>query len=115
MAYIYYTIVIKPKIIKKFSNIATDIGLPITLRCYVEGDPNHYWAGWLTRSTIAQAEEEKSNSTSLNFGLRNGTTHYLTIHSIKVPGKYECKVYTVTAEIQDQISHQVIVTEGRPF
>ena len=94
---------------KKTSNFATDVGLPVTVRCYVEGEPNHYWAGWLNRFTIVQAEEEISSS---NFGFCNGTTRYLTVHSIKVPGKYECKLYIVTGEVQDQISHQVFVTEG---
>ena len=87
----------------------TDVGLPVTLRCQVEGDPGHYWIGWLKRNTIIQAEEETA---SPNFGLCNSTTRYLTIHSIKVPGKYECKMYTVTGDIQDQVSHQVFITEG---
>ena len=102
--------VIKPKLSKNSSNTATNVGLPVTMRCYVEGDPNHYWAGLLNRYTIVQAEEEIS--TTPNFGLCNSTTRYLTVHSIKVPGKYECKVYTVTEEVQDQVSHQVFVTEG---
>ena len=105
-------LVTKPKIINKPRNITTDVGLPITLTCYVEGDPNHYWVGWMHRNNVIQAGEEHSISTSPNFRSLNGTTHHLTIHKIKVSGKYECKVYSITGNVQDQLSYQVLVNEG---
>ena len=106
-----HTIVIQrpPKIINKPHNITTDIGLPVTLTCYVEGDSNHYWVGWMSRHTIIQAGEEHSISTSPNFKSSNGTTHHLTIHSVKEAGKYECKVYTVTGDLQDELTHHILV------
>ena len=109
------TLVTKPKITSKSSYITTNIGLPVTLTCYVEGDPNHYWVGWMHRNTIIQSGEEHSISTSPNFRSRNGTTHHLTIHSIKISGKYECKVYSITGDCRDQVSHQVLISEGRHF
>ena len=100
-----------PRIVNKPHNITTDIRLPITLTCYVEGDPNHYWVGWMSRQTIIQAGEEHSISTSPNFKSTNGTIHHLTIHSVKEAGKYECKVYTITGDVQDQLTHHVSVTD----
>ena len=102
-----------PRIINKPHNITTDIRLPVTLTCYVEGDPDHYWVGWMSRQTIIQAGEEHSISTSPNFKSTNGTTHHLTIHSVKEAGKYECKVYTMAGDVQDQITHHVfVITHG---
>ena len=77
----------------------------------MEGDPKHYWVGWMNRNTIIQAGEKYSISTSPNFRSPNGTAHYLTIHSVKKAGKYECKVYTITGDVQDQVSHQVFVPD----
>ena len=102
-----------PKIINKPRNITTDVGLPVTLTCYVEGDPSHYWVGWMSRHAVIQAGEEHSISTSPNFKSTNGTgtTHHLTIHSVKEAGKYECKVYTITGDVQDQLTHHIIVSD----
>ena len=100
-----------PKIINRPRNITTDIGLPVTLTCYVEGDPNHYWVGWMSRHTIIQGGKEHSISTSPNFKSSNGTIHHLTIHSVKEAGKFECKVYTITGDVQDQVTHHVSVTD----
>ena len=109
---IYHFLVIKPKITTKCSNITTEVGLPVTLTCFVEGDPNHYYVGWLTRNTVIHKGEDHSISTTPNFRSPNSTIHYLTIHSIKRPGKYECRVYSMTGDVQDQVSHQVFVNKG---
>ena len=69
----------------------------------------------MSRNTIIKSGDEHSISTSPNFRSRNGTKHYLTIHSIKVSDKYECKVYTIQGDVQDQVTHHVIVDEGRSF
>ena len=92
-------------------NITTDIGLPVTLTCCVEGDPNHYWVGWMSRHTIIQAGEEHSFSMSPSFKSTDGTIHYLTIHSVKGASEYECKVYTITGAVRDQLTHYVFVTD----
>lgn len=99
----------EPKITSEPQNITTEVGLPVTLRCYVEGDPSHYWVGWMSRNAIIQKGEEHSISTSPSFNSTNGTTHYLTIHSVKFSDKYHCKVYTITNKIVDQVTHQVHV------
>ena len=106
---------IEPKITNNCSNVTTEVGLPVTLTCYVEGDPNHYWVGWMSRNTIIHAGDEHSISTSPNFRSLNGTAHHLTIHSVKVPGKYECVLYTVEGDVQDKITHHVDVHEGKDF
>ena len=109
---INFTVIQKPpKVINKPSNITTDIGLPVTLTCYVEGDPNHYWVGWMSRHTVIQAGEKHSISTSPNFKSANGTIYHLTIHSVKEAGKYECKVYAITGDVQDQVAHHIIVND----
>lgn len=100
-----------PKIINKPCNITTDAGLPVTFTCYVEGDPSQYWVGWMSRQTLIQAGEEHSISTSPNFKSTNGTAHHLTIHSVKEAGNYECKVYTITGDVQHQVTHHVFVTD----
>ena len=69
----------------------------------------------MSRNTIINAGDEHSISTSPNFRSLNGTKHYLTIHSIKVSDKYECKLYTIQGDVQDQVTHHVIVDEGRSF
>ena len=109
---INFTVIQKPpKVINKPSNITTDIGLPVTLTCYVEGDPSHYWIGWMSRHTVIQAGEKHSISTSPNFKSANGTIYHLTIHSVKEAGKYECKVYAITGDVQDQVAHHIIVND----
>ena len=110
---VIHFLVIKPKVTTKCSNITTEVGLPVTLTCFVEGDPKHYWVGWLSRNTVIHTGEEHSISTAPNFRSPNGTIHYLTIHSIKKSGKYECKVFSMTGDVQDQVSHQVLVHEGK--
>ena len=103
----------KPKIISKPQNITMKVGLPVTLRCYVEGDPTHYWIGWMSRNTIIQEGEEYSTSTSPSFKSTNGTTHYLTVHSVKVSDKYQCNVYTIKGKVLDQVTHQILINNGR--
>ena len=104
---------IEPKITSKSQNVTTGVGLPVTLKCYVEGDPSHYWVGWMSRNAIIQKGEEYSISTAPGFKSTNGTTHYLTIHSVKVSGKYHCKVYTIEKKVLDQVTHQVLVDNGK--
>jgi len=33
-----------PKIVNKPTNVTVK---PVTLTCHVEGDPAHYWVGWM--------------------------------------------------------------------
>ena len=100
-----YIPVVEPKI--------TKIGLPITLRCYVEGDPNHYSVGWMSKNTILQ--QESSISSLPNNPSCNESIHYLTVHSIKISDKYVCKVFILTGDAQDQVNNRVLVTEGGNF
>lgn len=103
---------IEAKIISKSQNVTTGVGLPVTLKCYVEGDPSQYWVGWLSRNAMIHKGEDHSISTSPSLKSTNGTTHYLTIHSVKVSGKYHCKVYTVQKKVLDQVTHEVLVDNG---
>ena len=102
----------KPTIITKPCNITTEVGLPVTLKCSVEGDPSHYLLGWMSRNAIIKKGEEHSVSTSPSFQSANGTVHYLTIHTVKTSGKYHCNVYTMSKKVVDQVTHQVIVDNG---
>ena len=112
--YLVHTVTEKPspKITSKPRNVTIAVGLSITFRCYVEGDPNHYWVGWMTKNTIIQPGEEYSVSTSPSFKSTNGTTHYLTVHTIKEAGKYDCQVYSLTGDVVDFITHEVIISNG---
>lgn len=102
-----------PTIISEPQNVTIEAGLPVTLSCYVEGDPRHYWVGWMSRNTIIQNGEEHSISTSPSFKSTNGTSHYLTIHSVKSSGKYNCKVFTIQQNVAvDEVTHQVVVDNG---
>ena len=65
----------------------------------------------MSRHTVIQAGEEHSISSSTNFTSANSTIHYLTIHSVKEAGKYECKVYTIAGDVQDQVTHHIIVND----
>ena len=113
---LYFTVIEKPpKIINKPCNVTTKVGLPVTLTCHIEGDPNHYWVGWMSRNTIIQEGEEHSISSSPSSKSSNGTAHYLTIHSVKKAGKYECKVYAITGDIQTQVTHQVFIPNGKEY
>ena len=105
----------KPTIITKPCNITTEVGLPVTLKCYVEGDPSHYLVGWMSRNAIIKKGEEHSVSTSPSFQSANGTVHYLTIHTVKTSGKYHCNVYTMSKKVVDQVTHQVIVNNGMVY
>ena len=106
---------IEPKIISKPCNITTEVGQLVTLTCYVEGDPKHYWVGWMSRNTIIHAGDEHSISTSPSFRSLNGTVQHLTIHSVKVSSKYECILYTVEGDVQDKVTHNIAVHEGKDF
>ena len=102
----------EPKIISKSQNITIEYGLPITLTCYVDGDPSHYWVGWMSRNEIIQEGKEHSMSTSPSFTSTNGTVHYLTVHTVKTSGKYHCNVHTMSKKVVDQVTHQVVVDNG---
>ena len=110
--YFLPTVLERPKIINKPCNVTIAFGLPITFRCHVEGDPNHYWVGWISRNTIIQEGENRSISSSTSFKSTNGTTHYLTVHSVKEEGQYECKVYNLAGDVEDFITHKVIISNG---
>jgi len=88
--------------------LTTTVGLPVTLLCYVEGDPNHYWVGWMYRDSIIQEGEKYAMSTSRS---TRGTHHYLTIHTVKESGKYKCKVFTINGPV-DQVSNDVTAENG---
>ena len=79
------------------------------MTCHVEGDPAHYWVGWMHRESIIEEGEQHAMSTSPTF---HGTSHYLTVHKVKVPGEYECKVFTIGGQVQDQATHQVNIDQG---
>ena len=113
--HVYNCVVVKPNITSNCSNVTVEVGLPVTLTCYVEGDPKHYWVGWMSKNTFIHAGDEHSISTSPSFKSLNGTAHHLTIHSVKVSGKYECTLYNINGDIQDQVTHHVIVNEGKNF
>jgi len=98
-----------PKIVNKPTNVSAEVGLPITLTCHVEGDPTHYWVGWMHRESVIEEGEQHAMSTSPTF---HGTSHYLTVHKVKVPGEYECKVFTIGGQVQDQATHQVNIDQG---
>ena len=102
----------EPTIISKPENITTVVGLPVTLKCYVKGDPSHYLVGWMSRNEIIQEGKEHSISTSPSFKSANGTVHYLTVHTVKTSGKYNCNVYTMSKKVVDQVTHQVVVDNG---
>jgi len=75
----------------------------------VKGDPSHYWVGWMSRNTIVQEGDKYSISNSPSFKSNNGTSHYLTVHSVKEAGKYECIVYNLAGEVEDFITHEVFL------
>ena len=66
----------------------------------------------MTKNTIIQPGEEYSVSTSPSFKSLNGTAHYLTLHTIKEAGKYDCKVYGLAGDVVDFITHEVIISHG---
>ena len=112
--YYVYTVLKRPspEIINKPCNVTIAVGLPITFRCYVKGEPNHYWVGWMSRNTIITPGKDYSISTSQSFLSANGTTHYLTVHEVKEAGKYDCKVYSLEGNVEDFITHEVIISNG---
>jgi len=98
-----------PKIVNKPTNVTVKVGLPVTLTCHVEGDPTHYWIGWMYRESIIEEGEHHAISTTASF---RGTSHHLTVHKVKVPGEYECKVFTIEGQVLDQTTHQVNIDQG---
>ena len=105
----------EPTIISKPENITTVVGLPVTLKCYVKGDPSHYLVGWMSQNEIIQEGKEHSMSTSPSFTSANGTVHYLTVHTVKTSGKYHCNVYTMSKKVVDQVTHQVHIGKGKIY
>jgi len=55
------------------------VGLPVTFSCHVEGDPNHYWVGWMHRDQSLPFNKE-NNTPFLPLGLPEvhvTTSHYI--------------------------------------
>ena len=50
-----------------------------------------------------------SLSTSPNLMTPNGTNHYLTVHSVDVPGKYTCQVYSIEGKQLDHVTHKISI------
>ncbi|XP_065916877.1 uncharacterized protein [Dysidea avara] len=108
-------VISKPTIISNPVNATvTRPGLPITLSCEVDGDPNQYWVGWFYKSSIIQnGDDDHSVSVSPSFRSLQGTTHHLTVHSVKHDGKYQCQVFTIRdGSAVDQLTHQVTISKG---
>ncbi|XP_065918570.1 uncharacterized protein [Dysidea avara] len=108
-------VVSKPTIISPPVNATvTRPGLPITLSCEVDGDPNHYWVGWFHRNSMIQTDDDdRSVSESPSVRSQQGTTHHLTVHSVKVAGKYQCQVFTIQdGNVTDQVTHRVSIGSG---
>ena len=110
------TVVSKPKIISPSLNATiTRPGLPITLSCEVDGDPNHYWVGWFYKTSMIQTTGDDDHSVSVSPSIKSlqGTTHHLTVHSVKQDGKYQCLVFTIKdGSVADQLTHQVTISKG---
>jgi len=105
-----YTVVSKPKIIGPLlSSTVTRPSLPITLSCEVDGDPNHYWVGWFHKTSIIKnGDDDHSVSVSQNVRSLQGSTHHLTVHSVKQDGKYQCLVFMIKdGSVVNQLTHQV--------
>ena len=106
----------KPKIVSlPVTATVTRPGLPITLSCQVDGDPNHYWVGWFYKTSIIKNEDDNhSVSVSPNFrSQQGGTIYHLTVHSVKHDGKYQCLVYIIRdGSVVDQLTHQVTIGKG---
>ena len=77
----------------------------------VSGDPSHYWVGWVYKNSIIQRGDGDSHSLSMSPSSMspNGTTNYLTIHTVNVPGKYTCQVYSIEGKKLDHVTHQVSI------
>ena len=105
-----------PKIVNPpVTTTVTRPGLPITLSCQVDGNPIHYWVGWFYKTSIIKSgDDDHSVSVSPNFrSQQGGTTHLLTVHSVKHDGKYQYLVYTIGDEsVVDQLTHQVTISKG---
>ena len=107
-----FIVIAKPEIITKPINATVDsVGLPITLTCKVSGDPSHYYIGWIHKNSIMQRGDGYSHSisTSPNLLSPNGTIHYLTVHSVNIPGKYTCQVYSIEGKQLNNVTHQVSI------
>ena len=91
----------------------TKPGLQITLECEVNGDPKHYWVGWLHRNSLIQSDDDYSVSVSPTVRSPQGTIHHLTIHRVKVAGKYHCQVFTMQdGNVTDHVTHEVSISNG---
>jgi len=112
--FIHITVISEPKIISPPNNTAVvRPGLPITLSCEVDGDPNHYWVGWFYKTSMIQTTGDDDHSVSVSPSIRSlqGTTHHLTVHSVKQDGKYQCLVFAIKdGSVVDQVNHQVTIT-----
>ena len=106
----------KPKIISPSLNTTViRPGLPITLSCEVDGDPDHYWVGWFYKTSMIQTNGDDDHSVSVSPSIKSpqGTTHHLTVHSVKQDGKYQCQVFTIKeGSVADQLTHQVTISKG---
>ena len=110
---ISYTVISKPTITSTAVNATvTRPGLPITLSCEVNGDPNTYWVGWFYKTSIIQnGEDDHSVSVSPSIKSLQGTSHHLTVHSVKQNGKYQCLVFAIRdGSVVDEVTHQVNIT-----
>ena len=107
-----YTVISKPIVISQPTNATVDrVGLPITLTCEVNGDPNHYWVGWMHKNSIIQEGDKDSHSlfTSQSFMSPNTTSYHLKVHYVKAPGKYTCQVYSIEGQQLDHVTHKVSI------
>jgi len=70
------------------------------------------WDGFIR--IIKNGDEDHSVLVSPNFrSQQGGTTHHLTVHSVKHDGKYQYLVYTTRdGSVVDQLTHQVTITKG---
>jgi len=69
---------------------------------------------WLHRNAIIQSDDDE-HSVSVSPSVRSlqGTTYHLTVHSVKVAGKYQCQVFTIQGgNVTDQLTHQVSIGNG---
>jgi len=58
-------------------------------------------------------DDDHSVSVSPSIKSLQGTTHHLTVHSVKQDGKYQCQVFTIKdGSVADQLTHQVTISKG---
>ena len=113
MHYFSFIVLHKPEIISRPIKSTVEIGLPITLTCVVNGDPSHYWVGWLHKNFTIQTGDGHSHSVSTSptgsLLLPNSTSYHLTVHSVQAPGKYTCQVFNIEGKQLDNVTHQINV------